>query len=49
MPWKAGRELATWLIDQLEGTSCIDACGKGVIVREDGEFEHGAIWHDAGG
>lgn len=54
MPFQAalrqlGRELATRLIDQLGGASRIEAYGKGTIVGEDGELEHGAVWHEAGG
>ncbi|MCS3731683.1 amino acid synthesis family protein [Bradyrhizobium betae] len=54
MPFQAslrelGRELATSLIAQLGGASRIEAYGKGIIVGEDGELEHGAVWHEAGG
>ncbi|MGX1321236.1 hypothetical protein AB7M17_004689 [Bradyrhizobium sp. USDA 377] len=54
MPFQAslrelGRELATGLIAQLGGASRIEAYGKGIIVGEDGELEHGAVWHEAGG
>jgi Amino acid synthesis len=34
---------------QLGGASHIEAYGKGIIVGEDGELEHGAVWHEAGG
>ena len=44
-----GRELATRLIAQLGGAAQIEAYGKGIIVGEDGELEHGAVWHEAGG
>ena len=44
-----GRELATRLIAQLGGAERIEAYGKGIIVGEDGELEHGAVWHEAGG
>ena len=27
----------------------IEAYGKGAIVGDDGELEHGAVWHEAGG
>ncbi|WP_315837783.1 amino acid synthesis family protein [Bradyrhizobium prioriisuperbiae] len=44
-----GRELADQLIAQLGGAARIEAYGKGIIVGEDGELEHGAVWHEAGG
>jgi hypothetical protein len=54
MPFQAslrelGRELATTLIAQLGGTAHWKPNGKGIIVGEDGELEHGAVWHEAGG
>jgi hypothetical protein len=33
----------------LGGASKIEAYGKGMIVGEDGELEHAAVWHEAGG
>ena len=27
----------------------MQAYGRGAIVGEDGELEHGAVWHEAGG
>jgi Amino acid synthesis len=44
-----GRELAASLVQQLGGKSAIEAYGKGMIVGEDGELEHAAVWHEAGG
>jgi hypothetical protein len=44
-----GRHLATALITQLGGAAAVEAYGKGIIVGEDGELEHGAVWHEAGG
>jgi len=45
-----GLKLANQLIDALGGDrSKITSYGKGAIVGEDGELEHGAIWHVAGG
>jgi hypothetical protein len=44
-----GRELAASLVEQLGGMSAIEAYGKGMIVGEDGELEHAAVWHEAGG
>ena len=37
------------LIDALGGKEAIESYGKGAIVGLDGELEHGAIWHEAGG
>lgn len=42
-------ELVPELITALGGTERIQAYGKGAIVGTDGELEHGAIWHEAGG
>ncbi|MCF8466881.1 MAG: amino acid synthesis family protein [Sneathiella sp.] len=45
-----GLKLATRLIDALGGDPLkITSYGKGAIVGEDGELEHGATWHVAGG
>jgi hypothetical protein len=33
----------------LGGVGNVEAYGKGAIVGEDGELEHGALWHEAGG
>ncbi len=45
----AADELVPELISALGGTERIQAYGKGAIVGSDGELEHGAIWHEAGG
>ena len=45
----AADELVPELIAALGGTERIQAYGKGAIVGTDGELEHGAIWHEAGG
>jgi hypothetical protein len=37
------------LIAALGGREGIDGYGKGAIVGEDGEIEHGALWHVPGG
>lgn len=37
------------LVAALGGRDGIDAYGKGAIVGEGGESEHGALWHVAGG
>ena len=44
-----GAELSEQLIHTLGGTKQVQAYGKGAIVGEDGELEHGAVWHEAGG
>lgn len=42
-------ELTDRLVAILGGREGIDAYGKGAIVGEGGESEHGALWHVAGG
>lgn len=45
-----GLDMAQRLIDALGGESgLIEAYGKGAIVGEAGEIEHGALWHVPGG
>ncbi|MCK9814922.1 amino acid synthesis family protein, partial [Pseudomonas sp. MAFF 302046] len=44
-----GSELSQRLISALGGADRVQAYGKGAIVGEDGELEHGAVWHEAGG
>jgi len=45
-----GLEMARRLIDALGGDpKAIEAYGKGAIVGEAGELEHGALWHVPGG
>ncbi|MBL4667472.1 MAG: amino acid synthesis family protein [Sneathiella sp.] len=45
-----GLQLANQLIKALGGdVAKITSYGKGAIVGEDGEIEHGATWHVAGG
>jgi len=44
-----GRAMAERLIAALGGSDGIDAYGKGAIVGEAGELEHGALWHAPGG
>lgn len=44
-----GAELSEQLIHALGGAKHVQAYGKGAIVGEDGELEHGAVWHEAGG
>lgn len=42
-------ELTDRLVAALGGRQGIDAYGKGALVGEGGESEHGALWHVAGG
>lgn len=42
-------EMVPELVDALGGASRIEAYGKGAVVGTNGELEHGAIWHEAGG
>ncbi len=44
-----GKAMAEKLIAALGGAEGIDAYGKGAIVGEAGELEHGALWHAPGG
>jgi len=44
-----GLMLAQKLIDALGGASNVKGYGKGAIVGEAGEIEHGALWHVPGG
>jgi Amino acid synthesis len=45
-----GLELARRLVDALGGdTKTIEGYGKGAIIGEAGEIEHGALWHAPGG
>lgn len=45
-----GLDMAQQLIDALGGDPlAIDGFGKGAIVGEAGELEHGALWHVPGG
>lgn len=44
-----GRDLSGRLIEALGGRDKVQAYGKAAIVGEDGELEHGAVWHEAGG
>lgn len=44
-----GKELATELVEILGGRDRIEVYSKAAIVGLDGEMEHGAVWHEAGG
>jgi hypothetical protein len=43
-----GTQLSKAIIERL-GSDAVEAYGKAAIVGEDGELEHGALWHEAGG
>jgi len=44
-----GLQMATRLVQVLGGADQIEGYGKGAIVGEAGELEHGALWHAPGG
>lgn len=44
-----GQDLSERLAAALGGADKVEAYGKAAIVGEDGELEHGAVWHEAGG
>ena len=44
-----GTLLAEELVDTLGGRENIEVYSKAAIVGIDGEMEHGAVWHEAGG
>lgn len=44
-----GRDLSIRAIEALGGAGNVQSYGKAAIVGEDGELEHGAVWHEAGG
>lgn len=44
-----GETLSSRAIAAVGGAQRVEAYGKGAIVGEDGELEHGALWHEAGG
>ena len=44
-----GLDVANQLIELLGGADQIQSYGKGSIVGEAGELEHGALWHVPGG
>ena len=50
---EASKELAKSmvpeLLDAMGGADKVESYGKGAIVGVNGELEHGAIWHEAGG
>ena len=44
-----GLQMATRLVELLGGADNIEGYGKGAMVGEAGELEHGALWHAPGG
>ena len=44
-----GQLLAEELVGALGGKEQVEVYGKAAIVGIDGEMEHGALWHEAGG
>ena len=44
-----GLQMAEKLIALLGGVDQIEGYGKGAMIGEDGELEHGALWHAPGG
>jgi len=44
-----GELLAEELVEVLGGKEQVEVYGKAAIVGIDGEMEHGAVWHEAGG
>ena len=44
-----GLQMATRLVKLLGGADHIEGYGKGAMVGEAGELEHGALWHAPGG
>jgi hypothetical protein len=44
-----GLRMAQKLLDLLGGADKIEGYGKGAMIGEAGELEHGALWHSPGG
>lgn len=44
-----GKELACELVETLGGREKVEVYSKAAIVGLNGEMEHGAVWHEAGG
>lgn len=44
-----GHSLATELVETLGGRDKIEVYSKAAVVGLNGEMEHGAVWHEAGG
>ncbi|RLK08481.1 amino acid synthesis family protein [Ruegeria conchae] len=44
-----GLQMARRLVEMLGGADKIEGYGKGALIGEAGELEHGALWHAPGG
>ncbi len=44
-----GLQMAKRLVEMLDGADKIEGYGKGALIGEAGELEHGALWHAPGG
>ena len=44
-----GLSMAQRLVDMLGGPDQVEGYGKGALIGEAGELEHGALWHAPGG
>lgn len=44
-----GLSMAQELVEMLGGADQVEAYGKGALIGEAGEIEHGALWHAPGG
>ncbi|MEX0368863.1 MAG: amino acid synthesis family protein [Ruegeria sp.] len=44
-----GLQMAQKLLDMLGGPENVEGYGKGSLIGEGGELEHGALWHAPGG
>ncbi|WP_299848340.1 amino acid synthesis family protein [uncultured Roseovarius sp.] len=44
-----GLSMAQKLVDVLGGPDQVEGYGKGALIGESGELEHGALWHAPGG
>ncbi len=44
-----GLQMAQDLLEMLGGPEAVEGYGKGAIIGEGGELEHGALWHAPGG
>lgn len=44
-----GLQMASHIVEMLGGADQIEGYGKGAMIGEAGELEHGALWHAPGG
>jgi hypothetical protein len=44
-----GLQMASRIVEMLGGADQIEGYGKGAMIGEAGELEHGALWHAPGG